>query len=126
MKAFPSSFVTLAVAAAAPLVLAATATVQVGQATLLDPTVSSDTCGIPISAADLYAAVARTPGGDSRCGETINVQFGDASVNLTVADQCPACVDPDIEMTQAAYTALGAPVGPVTVAWIWVGCGGQD
>ncbi|KAJ7438579.1 hypothetical protein FB451DRAFT_1416102 [Mycena latifolia] len=81
------------------------------------PTVSSDTCGVPISAADLYAAVARSPGGDSRCGEIIIVQFGDASVNLTVSATCPECTDSDIEMTQAAYTALGVAVGPVTVTW---------
>ncbi|KAJ7448767.1 hypothetical protein FB451DRAFT_1567179 [Mycena latifolia] len=107
----------LSVVAAASLILPATATVQVGQATLLDPTVSSDTCGIPISEPDLYAAVASSRGGDSRCGDTIIVQFGDASVNLTIAYACPFCRDVDIEMTQAAYTALMAPVGPVTIAW---------
>ncbi|KAJ7448733.1 hypothetical protein FB451DRAFT_1532351 [Mycena latifolia] len=75
MKAFPSSsFVAFAVAAAASLILPVTATVQVGQATLLDPTVSSDTCGIPITEADLYAAVADSPGGDSRCKDTIIAQ----------------------------------------------------
>ncbi|KAJ7438612.1 hypothetical protein FB451DRAFT_1303422 [Mycena latifolia] len=119
MKAFLSqSVVVLAVAAAASIILPATAVAQVGEATLLDPTVSSDTCGIPVSEADLYAAVAVPPGGDSRCGDTIIVQFGDASVNLTVALQCFSCgAWVDIEMTQGAYTALMAPVEPLTVTW---------
>ncbi|KAJ7440047.1 hypothetical protein FB451DRAFT_1301059, partial [Mycena latifolia] len=111
------SVLVLAVAAAAPMILPATAVAQVGEATLLDPTVPSDTCGIPISEADLYAAVAVSPGGDSPCGDTVIVQFGDASVNLTVALHCYLCTAVDIGMTQAAYTALMAPVGPLTVMW---------
>ncbi|KAJ7457735.1 hypothetical protein FB451DRAFT_1183053 [Mycena latifolia] len=88
-------------------------------ATLLDPTVPSD-CGITVSQADLAAAVASSPGGDSRCGDIINVQFGDASVNLTVAySQMNGLVR--IKITEAAYTALMAPVGPITVAWEFFG-----
>ncbi|KAJ7445450.1 hypothetical protein FB451DRAFT_1568108 [Mycena latifolia] len=114
--AFPS-FVALAITAASSLILPATAAAQVGEATLLDPTVSSDTCGIPISQADLSAALAVSPGADLPCGETIIVQFGEASVNLTVAYSCINCQRSSIEITQAAYTALMAPVGPITVTW---------
>ncbi|KAJ7448764.1 hypothetical protein FB451DRAFT_1187584 [Mycena latifolia] len=118
MKAFSSSSsVALSVAASASLIIRATATVQVGEATLLDPTVSSDTCGIPVTQADLYAAVAVSPGGDSRCGDTILVQFGAASVNLTFSNPCDTCHGSSIEITQAAYMALMAPVGPITVDW---------
>ncbi|KAJ7440032.1 hypothetical protein FB451DRAFT_1415393 [Mycena latifolia] len=48
--------VALGVAAAASLIRPATAATQLGQATLLDPTAPSNTRGIPLSAADLYAA----------------------------------------------------------------------
>ncbi|KAJ7445438.1 hypothetical protein FB451DRAFT_1567183 [Mycena latifolia] len=118
MKAFPSpSLLVLGVAAVASLILPARAVVQVGEATLLAPTASSNTCGVPISNTDLFAAVAITPEVNRRCGQEISVQFGDASVNLTIWATCAECRGSDIEITQAAYTALGAAVGPVAVTW---------
>ncbi|KAJ7438754.1 hypothetical protein FB451DRAFT_1192452 [Mycena latifolia] len=106
-------------------------------ASFLEATASSDACGIPISDADLVAAVAVSPG----VTRSVGIQFssnvgsllryvhmqlltrylvGEASVNLTIALQCVECKARSIEMTQAAYTALNAPVGPITVTWGFV------
>jgi hypothetical protein len=40
------------------------------------------------------------------------------SVQLTVEGECPICIASGIDITEAAYTALGASVrGPPTVNW---------
>ncbi|KAJ7438617.1 hypothetical protein FB451DRAFT_1192559 [Mycena latifolia] len=129
MKAFPSASV-LAVAAAASLILPATAVAQVGEGwrrrvsfpSILILTVRSirqrhfstppsrlTQAGPHLRGGLVYAALAPSPGGDSRCGDTIIGQFRDASVNFPVALACLLCGDAEIEMTQAADTALTRP-----------------
>ncbi|KAJ7642878.1 hypothetical protein B0H17DRAFT_1104814 [Mycena rosella] len=93
------------------------ATATVGQASLLLPSDGS-TCGPAIHDSDFSVAISSDLfAGGSRCGDEVTVQFGGRSVNVKVASEC-VCIDSSIEMTQAAYTALMAPViRPVTVNW---------
>ncbi|KAJ7451340.1 hypothetical protein FB451DRAFT_1409845 [Mycena latifolia] len=109
-----STFLALAVAAMIPRT-----TATVGQASLLIPSSAFKECGTSISDSDFYAAISPNLfAGGPRCGETITVQVGGKSVNVKVEDECPICIDSSIELTQAAYTALDAPViRPVTVNW---------
>ncbi|KAJ7079904.1 hypothetical protein C8R44DRAFT_653968, partial [Mycena epipterygia] len=78
-----------------------------------------DACGVPISDSDLGVAISTDIfDGGAHCGADVTVQFGGRSVVLKVVDECPICIASSIEMTQAAYTVLEAPViRPVTVNW---------
>ncbi|KAJ7274909.1 hypothetical protein C8J57DRAFT_1224470 [Mycena rebaudengoi] len=91
----------------------------VGQASLLLPFDAFNACGTPIQDSDFVVAVSPSVfESGTRCGDDVTVQFGGRSVALKVADECPICIASSIEMTQAAYTALMAPVlRPVTVTW---------
>ncbi|KAJ7198974.1 hypothetical protein GGX14DRAFT_401603 [Mycena pura] len=90
----------------------------VGQASLFIPTGSPQQCGSTVTDSDL--AVLISPDvfeSGARCGDSVTVAFESHSVVLEVAGEC-VCIASSIEMTQAAYTALGAPVlRPVTVNW---------
>ncbi|KAJ7901268.1 hypothetical protein B0H13DRAFT_2028513, partial [Mycena leptocephala] len=94
------------------------AVATVGQASLLIPNGATRECGTVIHDSDF--AVAISPDvfeGGARCGDDVTVQFGGRSVVVKVAGEC-VCIASSIEMTQAAYTALQAPViRPVTVNW---------
>ncbi|KAF8199268.1 hypothetical protein K438DRAFT_1966483 [Mycena galopus ATCC 62051] len=92
----------------------------VGQAALFIPSLngSPQQCGTTVTDSDL--AVMISPDvfeNGARCGDSVTVEYGGQSVVLTVEGEC-VCIASSIEMTQAAYTVLGAPViRPVTLDW---------
>ncbi|KAJ7154853.1 hypothetical protein C8R43DRAFT_1126241 [Mycena crocata] len=99
--------------------LSAGVSATVGQASLLLTGNAFEMCGTVIHDSDLAVAVSSSVfASGARCGDHVTVQFGGRSVVLKVVDECPICIASSIEMTQAAYTALMAPViRPVTVNW---------
>ncbi|KAJ7647830.1 hypothetical protein FB45DRAFT_1052247 [Roridomyces roridus] len=94
------------------------AAATVGQASLWITENEFDACGSPTQDSDFAAAVSTDIfNGGAVCGSTITVEFGGQSVVLTVKDESIGIAS-SILMTQAAYTALNAPViRPVTVNW---------
>ncbi|KAJ6526175.1 hypothetical protein DFH09DRAFT_1095399 [Mycena vulgaris] len=95
------------------------AAATVGQASLLLTSNAFKACGTSINDSDLAVAISTSIfAGGAHCGDDVTVQFGGRSVVLKVVDECPLCIASGIEMTEAAYTRLMAPVlRPVTVTW---------
>ncbi|KAF7368331.1 hypothetical protein MVEN_00154500 [Mycena venus] len=94
------------------------AAATVGQASLLIPNGATRECGSVINDSDLSVVISPDVfEGGARCGDDVTVAFGGKSVVLKVAGEC-VCIASSIEMTQAAYTVLEAPIiRPVTVNW---------
>jgi len=112
-----SSLLSLAVAATYIGQAAAT----LGQASLLVNNGAVRECGAVILDTDLSMTLSSANwAGGSRCGDDVTVQFNGRSVVLKVAGECPICIASGIEMTDAAFTALGASErGPPTVTWFF-------
>ncbi|KAJ6529809.1 hypothetical protein B0H19DRAFT_1274197 [Mycena capillaripes] len=93
-------------------------TETVGQASFLLTNGGAKECGVPVSDSDLAVAISSDVfEGGARCGDDVTVQFSGRSVVVKVVGEC-VCIASSIELTQAAYTVLDAPVlRPVTVNW---------
>ncbi|KAJ7936202.1 hypothetical protein B0H13DRAFT_1699371 [Mycena leptocephala] len=76
-------------------------------------------CGKVIQDSDLAVAIPSAVwNGGAHCGAPVTVTFNGKPVQLTVEGECPICIASGIDITEAAYTALGASVrGPPTVNW---------
>lgn len=76
-------------------------------------------CGEPMYASDLYVAIAQSAWGASTydtmtgkatnkwCGQKIRIQYNGKSVDATVMDMCPGCSGHDIDLSDAAWEAIG-------------------
>ncbi|KAJ7354188.1 hypothetical protein DFH08DRAFT_955594 [Mycena albidolilacea] len=81
---------------------------------------SPSQCGTTILETDLSVLISPDVfEGGARCGDDVTVTLGGRSVALKVAGEC-VCIASSIEMTEAAFTALGAQISrPVTVNWVF-------
>lgn len=76
-------------------------------------------CGEPMHASDLYVAIAQSAWGASTydtmtgkatnkwCGQKIRIEYNGKSVDATVMDMCPGCAGHDIDLSDAAWEAIG-------------------
>ncbi|KAJ7800109.1 hypothetical protein B0H14DRAFT_2901039 [Mycena olivaceomarginata] len=115
----PSSLLALSASVAA---LAPPVSDTVGQASVfIGPLNGSPSqCGTTILETDLSVLISPDVfEGGARCGDDVTVTLGGRSVALKVAGEC-VCIASSIEMTEAAFTALGAQISrPVTVNWVF-------
>ncbi|KAJ7853828.1 hypothetical protein B0H14DRAFT_2757699, partial [Mycena olivaceomarginata] len=73
---------------------------------------SPSQCGTTILETDLSVLISPDVfEGGARCGDDVTVTLGGRSVALRVAGEC-VCIASSIEMTEAAFTALGADIAP--------------
>ena len=76
-------------------------------------------CGEPMYATDMYVALAAPAWGISTydtmtgkatnkwCGQKIRIEYGGKSVDATIMDMCPGCAGHDIDLSDAAWAAIG-------------------
>lgn len=76
-------------------------------------------CGEPMHASDFYVALATPAWGASTydtmtgkatnkwCGQKIKIEYGGHSVDATIMDMCPGCAGHDIDLSDAAWAAIG-------------------
>lgn len=76
-------------------------------------------CGEPMQATDLYVALAAPAWGASTydtmtgkatnkwCGQKIRIEYGGKSVDAKIMDMCPGCAGHDIDLSDAAWAAIG-------------------
>ncbi|KAF1928597.1 uncharacterized protein M421DRAFT_5066 [Didymella exigua CBS 183.55] len=76
-------------------------------------------CGEPMHATDFYVAIAAPAWGASTydvqtgkatnkwCGQKIKIEYGGKSVDATVMDMCPGCSGHDLDLSDAAWAAIG-------------------
>ncbi|KAK7017732.1 hypothetical protein R3P38DRAFT_1314471 [Favolaschia claudopus] len=90
-----------------------------GQASLLVSNGAVRECGTVILNSDLSMTLPSASwAGGSNCGHEVTVKFEGRSVQLKVAGECPVCIASQIEMTDAAFDALGVSErGMPTVTW---------
>jgi len=98
-----------------------------GQATFYNTGLGS--CGITSSDSDFICAIAAprydaqgtaNPNNNPLCGKKINVSYnGGKPVTVTIVDRCPECAENNLDLSPAAFNAMGATPdqGRVNVAW---------
>lgn len=76
-------------------------------------------CGEPMHATDFYVALAAPAWGASTydtmtgkatnkwCGQKIKIEYGGKSVDATIMDMCPGCAGHDLDLSDAAWEAIG-------------------
>lgn len=76
-------------------------------------------CGEPMQATDMYVALAAPAWGASTydtmtgkatnkwCGQKIRIEYGGKSVDAKIMDMCPGCAGHDIDLSDAAWAAIG-------------------
>lgn len=76
-------------------------------------------CGEPMYATDMYVALAAPAWGASTydtmtgkatnkwCGQKVRIEYGGKSVDATIMDMCPGCAGHDIDLSDAAWAAIG-------------------
>lgn len=76
-------------------------------------------CGEPMYATDMYVALAAPAWGASTydtmtgkatnkwCGQKIRIEYGGKSVDAKIMDMCPGCAGHDIDLSDAAWAAIG-------------------
>lgn len=76
-------------------------------------------CGEPMHATDFYVALAAPAWGASTydtmtgkatnkwCGQKIKIEYGGKSVDATIMDLCPGCAGHDLDLSDAAWAAIG-------------------
>lgn len=76
-------------------------------------------CGEAMYATDMYVAIAKDAWGASTydtqtgastnkwCGQKINIQYNGKSVEAKIMDMCPGCKGHDIDLSDAAWAAIG-------------------
>ncbi|KAF8458908.1 RlpA-like double-psi beta-barrel-protein domain-containing protein-containing protein, partial [Terfezia claveryi] len=101
-----------------------------GEATYFDPGMGS--CGITSGPSDMIAAISyqvmdpKNPGNPNNnplCGKKIRcTRGGKYPTIITVVDRCPVCKSGDLDLSPAAYAALGGTVdeGRFTIQCNWV------
>lgn len=85
-------------------------------------------CGWSSNDSQLVVAVSQAvygnqpnPNNSPVCGKQLRVNGPLGSVTVTVVDKCWGCATNDIDLSPAAFRAIGDPnVGRVTVSWNWV------
>lgn len=94
-----------------------------GQATFYNSP-GSGNCALPFTDADLGAAVAPALyQGSAMCGRCARVTGPLGTVTVRVVDQCPGCAANDLDLTPAAFAAIGTPANGVEpVSWQIVEC----
>lgn len=82
---------------------------------------SQDTDFICAISAPLYDAQgAANPNNNPLCGKKIKVSYkGGTPVTVTIVDRCPECAKPDLDLSPAAFKAMGASPdqGRVDITW---------
>ncbi|KAJ7508784.1 RlpA-like double-psi beta-barrel-protein domain-containing protein-containing protein [Mycena galericulata] len=96
--------------------------VHYSPATYYDPNGDDGACGTPLQNSDFIVALGEDNWDDSaNCGDTITVNYNDASIQVTVEDVCPTCQEPNgIDLSEAAMAALDPNYlldGKITVTW---------
>ncbi|KAJ4378401.1 hypothetical protein N0V86_006104 [Didymella sp. IMI 355093] len=76
-------------------------------------------CGEPMNADDMYVALAAPAWGASTydtmtgkatnkwCGQKIKIEYNGKSVDAKIMDMCPGCAGHDIDLSDAAWAAIG-------------------
>jgi hypothetical protein len=76
-------------------------------------------CGEPMHASDFYVALAAPAWGASTydsqtgkatnkwCGQKIKIEYNGKSVDATIMDLCPGCSGHDLDLSDAAWEAIG-------------------
>ena len=76
-------------------------------------------CGEPMQATDMYVALAQPAWGASTydtmtgkatnkwCGQKIRIEYNGKSVDAKIMDMCPGCAGHDIDLSDAAWAAIG-------------------
>lgn len=60
--------------------------------------------------------------GNVVCGHKLKVSNGQKAITVEITDQCPSCADTHLDLSPAAFQALGAEEkGVLNVSWGWVG-----
>lgn len=60
--------------------------------------------------------------GNVVCGHDLKISNGDKAITVKVVDQCPSCADNHVDLSPAAFEALGSKdKGVLPVSWGWVG-----
>ncbi|KAK4211165.1 RlpA-like double-psi beta-barrel-protein domain-containing protein-containing protein [Rhypophila decipiens] len=102
-----------------------------GSFTWYNPSVGYGACGWMNSDNDLVAALnneqfdPQTPNGNPNrnplCGRRIRVWSNGRSVDVTLVDRCPQCNWGDLDLSPAAFRALGDQnVGRLWGDWQWI------
>ncbi|PUU79722.1 plant expansin, partial [Tuber borchii] len=98
-----------------------------GQATFYNTGLGS--CGVESHDTDFICAIAAprydaqgtaNPNNNPLCGKKINVSYnGGPSVTVTIRDRCPECAENNLDLSPAAFQAMGATPdqGRVNVVW---------
>ena len=81
-------------------------------------------CTLPYTDSDFGAAVAPALyQGSAMCGRCARVTGPLGTVTVRVVDQCPTCAANDLDLTPAAFAAIGTPANGVEpVSWEIVEC----
>lgn len=88
-------------------------------------------CGTTNSATDMIAAISYqvmdpmnpgNPNNNPLCGKKIRCTNGDYEATVTVVDRCPVCVKGDLDLSPAAFAALGGTdaIGRFKIHCNWV------
>jgi hypothetical protein len=76
-------------------------------------------CGEPMYATDMYVAIAQSAWGASTydtmtgaatnkwCGQKVRIEYNGKSVDAKVMDMCPGCAGHDLDLSDAAWAAIG-------------------
>lgn len=76
-------------------------------------------CGEPMYATDMYVAIASSAWGASTydtmtgkatnkwCGQKVRIEYNGKSVDAKVMDMCPGCAGHDLDLSDAAWAAIG-------------------
>lgn len=76
-------------------------------------------CGKPMNPEDITVAIAQSAWGASTydtmtgeatnkwCGQKIRIEYNGKSVDATIMDMCPGCTGHDIDLSDAAWAAIG-------------------
>lgn len=103
-----------------------------GSLTYYNPSVGYGACGWWNSDSDYVVALNKdqfdpnTPGGNPNhntlCGSRLRVQSNGRSVDVTIVDRCPSCNWGDLDLSPAAFQALGYDLaaGRRNGDWEWI------
>lgn len=122
--AYTPSAVVSSAAPAATSVAASTASTSTGETFTGDLTINPLTgalgaCGTNLYPTDMVVALAASAWGASTydtmtgaatnpwCGKKINIEYNGKSVPATIMDLCPGCSGHDIDLSDAAWAAIG-------------------
>ncbi|KAJ6484753.1 RlpA-like double-psi beta-barrel-protein domain-containing protein-containing protein [Mycena sanguinolenta] len=91
-------------------------------ATYYDPNGGTGACGSVLQNSDFIVALGTGNwAGGAHCGQTVNVQYKSATIQVTVQDLCPGCQGANgIDLSEGAMAALDPNYindGVISVVW---------